>query len=214
MQQIVVEIVHLQLLQRIMIHFLGLIRCPVVAIKIGEFRGNEVFAALMAAEGDARTTLRLTLTIHGRRIEIVHAMFDGIVNLLVDHILIELIAIVHLRRQPHHAITQNRHFLLCLGVLAIGHLAYGRLHLVLIFLCCLTPGFIATLATCQRSSCCYCSCSNIFQERSARYILLFHNTSSLIRFYDAPRDPQHILPRRDATDKHTHRHHNRCRQPR
>ena len=107
MQQIVVDIVYLQLLQRVMIHLDGLLPLPVVAVKVGELRGNEILAPLMPAKGDACTLLRLTLTIDWRRIEIVHAMLDGIVYLTVDHLLIELAVVVHLCRKAHHAITQE-----------------------------------------------------------------------------------------------------------
>ena len=59
----------------------------------------------MATEGDTSTMLRLALTIDRRGVEVVHAVFNGVVNLLVDHILIKLIAVINFRRQTHHAIA-------------------------------------------------------------------------------------------------------------
>jgi hypothetical protein len=64
-QQVIVEIVHLQFLQRILIHLDGFLPLPIIAVEVGEFRGHEILAALMTAKGDTRTMLRLALTIDG-----------------------------------------------------------------------------------------------------------------------------------------------------
>ena len=105
MQQIVVDVIHLQLLHRVQVHLFRLLKRPEVVVEVGELRGYEILTALVATEGDTRTTLRLTLAIDRGGVEVVQAMLDGIVDLFIDHVLIELIAIVHLCRQAHHAIA-------------------------------------------------------------------------------------------------------------
>ena len=104
-QQIVVEIIHLQLLQGVMIHLLCFVESPIVVVKVRQLGSHEILTALMTTESNTRTAFRLTLTINRRSVEIVHTMLNGVVNLLVDHFLIKLITVVHLRRQAHHAIT-------------------------------------------------------------------------------------------------------------
>ena len=60
-------------------------------------------------------------------------MLDGVIDLLVDHLLVDLGVIVATEGlavgcgQTHHAVTQDGDFLMGLGVLAIGHLAHWRL---------------------------------------------------------------------------------------
>ena len=129
----------------------------------------------MTTEGNTRTVFRLALTIDRGGVDIVQAMLQSIVNLFVDHFLIELVRIIHLCRQAHHAITQDRHFFLGLGVLAVGHLTYGRFHLILIFLCGLFSGLVGILTTSHHSSRTHSPCSKHLQKRTARYIFLFHN---------------------------------------
>ena len=100
----------------------------------------------MTLQGNTCAALRLSLTIDGGGIEIIKTVLNGVVHLFVDHLLIELAVVVNFCRQAHHAITQDRYFLFGLGVLAVGHFAYGRLYLVFIFLCGLFACFVATLA--------------------------------------------------------------------
>ena len=163
---------YLQFLHRVLVHLDSLLPLPVVAVEIGEFRGHEELLALVMFQGDTCAALRLTLTIDGRGVEIVQAMLNGIVYLFVDHVLVKLIVIVGLCRQTHHAIPQNRHFLLGFWVLAVGHLTYGRFHLVLVFLSSLITGLVAALAACQCGGCGYASCSKNLQEVAPRYILI------------------------------------------
>ena len=60
-------------------------------------------------------------------------MLDGVINLLIDHLLVDLGVIVTAKGlavgggQAHHAISQDRHLLVRLGVLAVGHFAHRRL---------------------------------------------------------------------------------------
>ena len=104
-QQVVVQIVHLQFFHRVVVHLNSLLTAPVVAVEVRQLRGHKVLRALMAAQGDARAAFRLSLTIDGAGVEVVHAVFDGIVHLTIDHLLVKLVFIVHLRRQAHHAIA-------------------------------------------------------------------------------------------------------------
>ena len=55
-------------------------------------------------------------------------MFDGIIHLTVDHLLIVgSIVFLTLPRESHHAISKERHLIVGVGVDAIGHLVFGRL---------------------------------------------------------------------------------------
>ena len=46
-QQVIVEIVHLQFLQRVLIHLNGFLPLPIIAVEVGEFRGYEIFVTRM-----------------------------------------------------------------------------------------------------------------------------------------------------------------------
>ena len=173
MQQIIVDIIHLEFLHRVKIHPFRLLKRPVVVVKIREFRSHEILITLMAAQGNASATLRLSLTIDRRSIEIVQPMFDSIIHLFVDHLLIKLIAIIHLRRQAHHAISQQRHFLLSLGIHTICHLALWRLYLILVFLSGFVLRLVGFLTPHQRNGSTYTPRSQHLQEPTSRYILIF-----------------------------------------
>ena len=134
MQQIIVYIVRLQLLQRVLVHRDTCLMALRVWMEVRQLRGDEHFLAVVSLQGDTRALLRLSLTIDGRRVEVVDAMFDGIVHLTVNHVLVEVILVLCLRRQAHHAVSQQRHLVLIIGIRAIGHLAYRWLHLLLIFI--------------------------------------------------------------------------------
>ena len=133
MQQHVIDVIDLELLERVLEHLdtrsTGLCR----RIEIGEFGGDEILVAGVAAQGDARGTLAQTAAISGRCVKIVHAMLNGIVNLLIDHFLVNLSVIVAAEgftvgtRQAHHAVAQNRDFLFGLRVHTVGHLSNRRL---------------------------------------------------------------------------------------
>ena len=120
----------------------------------------------MTLQGDTCAAFRLSLTVNGGGIEIVQTVLDGVIHLFVDHILIELVVVVYLRRQAHHAIAQEGYFLFGLGVLAVGHLTYRRLHLILIFLCGLLAGLVTALAACQRRSSSHTTGSKHLQKRT------------------------------------------------
>ena len=67
----------------------------------------------MAAEGIAGEHLRLSAHVHRCRVEIVHAMLNGVI-----HQLVHLVLIV---RQTHHAEAEQRHLLAGAVLYAVGH---------------------------------------------------------------------------------------------
>ena len=163
-QQVVVDIVHLQLLHGVAVHLDGLLALMVLGIEVRELRGYEVLRALVAAQRDTRAAFRLSLTVDGTGVDIVQSVLQGVVNLTVNHLLVELLVIIGLRRQTHHAVAQQRHLLLGLRVHAVGHLTHRRLHLVFVFLGGLATGLVGLLATCQRGSRCHRPCAKQLQE--------------------------------------------------
>ena len=132
-QQVVVDVVDLQVLHRFPVHLDAGLAALRRRVEVGELRGHEIFLTLVATQRNARTGLRLALTVDGRRVEIVHAVLDGVVHLAVNHLLVVVVLVFGLRRQAHHAIAQQRHLVVTGGVVAVGHLAHGRLHLLLVF---------------------------------------------------------------------------------
>ena len=76
-------------------------------VEVRQLGGNEILRALVAAEGNACAAFRLSHAVDGTGVEVVHAMFDGVVYLPVDHILVELLVIIRLCRQAHHAVAQQ-----------------------------------------------------------------------------------------------------------
>ena len=175
MQQIIVEIVHLQLLHGVQVHLLGFLKRPEVAVEIRQFGGYEILAALMSAQGDTCTSLRLTLTIHRTCVEVVHTMFYGIVHLFVDHILVKIVLVFRLRRQAHHAITQYRYFVTRSLIRAIGHLPHGWLYLFLVIVYRL--GFTLRFATSHHSSGSHSTTTQYLEEIASVDILLIAHTS-------------------------------------
>src|SRR3712207_4695213 len=87
-EQIIVDVVDLKFLER------GLeeLHRSLVALRFGSevrhLRGHEILAPLVPMQGYARGVFRLSLAIGGRCIEIVYAMFDGIVYESVHHLLV------------------------------------------------------------------------------------------------------------------------------
>ena len=131
-QQVVVDVVYLQLFHRVVVHLDGAGAGLGLRTEVGELGGHEVAAARMAVQGDAGATLGETAGVGGGGVEIVHTVLDGIVHLLVDHLLVVFFLAGYLG-QTHHAVAQERHFLLGLGVHTVGHLAHRGLHLLLVF---------------------------------------------------------------------------------
>ena len=124
MQQVVVDMVHLQALERLVVHLCGLFKVPQIVPLVRHLRGHKVLVARVAAQGVAGKHLRAPAHIHRCRIEVVHPVSDGIVHQPVHFLLIV--------RQSHHAKAQQRDLFAGAVLHAIGHaVLYGFL---LIFL--------------------------------------------------------------------------------
>ena len=127
-EEVVVDVVDAEFLETVVIHLDAGLVAPVA--EVGHLGGDEPFVARMAAEGDACSLFGHAFEIHGGGIEVVDAVGDGIVDHLVDGLLVEfgvgVLAEVAaaLDGQTHHAETQERH-LLAVGVGTVGHLV-GR----------------------------------------------------------------------------------------
>ena len=99
MEQVVVDIVRAKPLERLAVHLHGLVEVPKVRPLVRHFRGDEELLSGMAGEGIAGKNLRLSSHVHRSRVEVVDAVFDGIVY--------EAVYLVLVIRQAHHAETQQ-----------------------------------------------------------------------------------------------------------
>ena len=110
-QQIVVDVVHLQALEGILVHFLRFLEALHVSALVRHLRCDVVRLARMTFQGDARHILRIAI---GRcRVEVVHTVLQRIVHHLV-HLLLA-------SGQAHHAKAQQRHLVARMVVYTIGH---------------------------------------------------------------------------------------------
>ena len=122
MQQIVVDIVHLQVLEGLPIH-----GYRVLAGMVGEVRqlgGDQEFFAGMTLQGDPGRFFRPALHVHGRRIEIVHSVSYGIVHQLVDRILVDHVPPAVGRRESrpaHTPVAEQRHAIALFVVGTVSH---------------------------------------------------------------------------------------------
>ena len=98
MQQIVVDIVHLQAFQRLLVHTLRVVEAPLTTVLVRHLGGNMVFISGIPAQRITRQHLRATAHIHRCRVEVVHTVSDGIVHQLVNILLTV--------RQTHHTEAQ------------------------------------------------------------------------------------------------------------
>ena len=119
-QQVVVYVVHLQALKRLLVHPLRLVEVPLVLPLVRHLRGYEVFVTWETAQRVTRQHLRLAAHIHRCRVEVVHAVFDGVIHQSV-HLLL-------LSGQAHHAEPQQRDLFTATVLYAVGHavLTYGH----------------------------------------------------------------------------------------
>ena len=113
MEQVVVDVIHLQLAQRAFVHLLRLLEAPETFILVGELRGDVVGLARVAAEGQTGGRLVLPATVDGRSVEVVDAVGQCVIDQLVHLFL--------LARQAHHAETQQRDLLPAAVLRAVGH---------------------------------------------------------------------------------------------
>ena len=122
-KQQVVEIIDLQLLERIAVHRQRSFPAPSRRSKVRQFGGNQIFVARMTAQRNARCAFRTPFTISGRRIEIVDAVRDGVIDQRIDHLLVDLlVAAVGNGRPAHTTVPQQRHAVARSRISAVGHL--------------------------------------------------------------------------------------------
>ncbi len=130
MEQVIIDVVYLQFLERLAIHLDAGLIGPIA--EVAHLGGNEPFLAWMTAEGDARGLLRHTLEVDRGGVEVVDTVLDGIVNHLIDEFLIEFGVGMFTQGaaafdgQSHHAESKEGD-LLTVGVGAHGHLVGGHL---------------------------------------------------------------------------------------
>ena len=117
-QQIVIQIIRLQVAKRPPVHLLRILEypsgrhSPPCHTVIGHLRGDEHLLARMAFEGDTRRFFGKALYVDGGRVEIVDPVGDGIIDQLVDGLLVDRVAVGRRRLQQgpaHAAVAQQRH---------------------------------------------------------------------------------------------------------
>ena len=126
-QQIVVDIVDLQIFERIVIHLHACLERLRLGREVREFGGNYVIAAFVSAQCYTHRLLRESLAIARRCVEIVHAVSQSIVDEAIDFLLVEMVFALFLQflvdfGQTHHAVAQKRHLGVGIGHISIGHL--------------------------------------------------------------------------------------------
>jgi len=110
-KQQVVDVVGLKLFQRVLKHGLGSLTTPCGRTEVRQLGGDVVRVARMPRKGDARRAFRKAFAIGRRCVKVVDAVFEGIVHLLVDHLLVDAsIGVVAegaaaFHRQAHHAVA-------------------------------------------------------------------------------------------------------------
>ena len=106
-QQVVVYVVDLQLFHRVVVHFDTSLTRLSLWREVRELRGYKVLAALVARECDAGAMLRESAAVGRAGIEVVQPVFNGVVHLLVNHLLVVLALLGTWKGgQTHHAIAQ------------------------------------------------------------------------------------------------------------
>ena len=108
-EQVVVYVVDLQLLHRVVVHLDTSLTRLCLWREVRELRCNEILAALVARECDASATLRESAAVGRTGIEVVQPVFNGVVHLLVNHLLVEVgvLALLGIGKggQTHHPIS-------------------------------------------------------------------------------------------------------------
>ena len=169
-QQVVVDVVCLQFFERILKHVDALPAAPSSFVEVGELRGDVVRISGVSGEGYAGGFFAVAATVGRRRVKVVHAVGQCVVHQAVDRLLINLSIL--LVGQSHHAVAQERYFVACGGVLAVGHLVSpGFLQLAVVILdgACFGLG----LAPCEGGGHAGGSCAEEFQE-VASFDMLAH----------------------------------------
>ena len=114
-QQVVVDVVGLQALQRLVVEPFRLLQAPEALVLVRHLGGHEDFLAVVPAQGLAHQFLGASAHVHRRRVEIVDTVLDGI----IDHA-VHLLLVV---RQAHHAEAQQRDLFTRSVLHTVGHSA-------------------------------------------------------------------------------------------
>ena len=90
-QKIVVDVVRAEKPQRVLEHLLARLQRILLRREIGELRRDDVVAARVAAcrEGTTEPFLGLAPAVGGRRVEVRHAVVEQILDLRVEHFLVD-----------------------------------------------------------------------------------------------------------------------------
>ena len=120
-EEVVVEVVCLELLERIVVHLDGCLGGPVS--KVGKLGGNVVAFPWMAAQGNSGGLFALALQVCGRSVEVIDSVGDGVVHHLVHGFLVyDVLAIVVFYHRPAHtAEAKGAHTVSVCGILTDEH---------------------------------------------------------------------------------------------
>ena len=122
MEEVVVEIIGLELLEGVPVHPEGGLHRLVS--EVGKLRRDEVLLPRMTTQGDARGFFRLPLQVGGGGVEVIDAVFDGIVHHLVHGFLVDdVFPVGVLDHGPAHAAEAQEGYLVpAHGILPVDHL--------------------------------------------------------------------------------------------
>ena len=130
-EKIEVDVVGPECLERVLKHRLAFLDRILLRREVGELRRDKVAAARMARQRLAHHALGLAATVGGGRVEVVYAMFQREIYMLVHGLLVDcggryalgpgVGVLAVFRRQTHRAVAQERNPV-PLQVFARGHL--------------------------------------------------------------------------------------------
>ena len=124
MKEVVVDVIRPQALQRVLEHLLALVEWILLRREVREFRRDKIVAARIAAprKGLAHASFRFAPAVRRGCVEVVDTVVEQILDLFVQHLLVDagagvagLYPVVRVsavnRRQAHRAVAEQRHFL-------------------------------------------------------------------------------------------------------
>ena len=122
MQKHVVDVVHLQFLERVFVHLQGFFATPLVLLQVRNLGCNVPLVTRMAIQGNTGHTLAITVAIHRSRIEIVHTMLNGIIHQSVYTFLVYFACFLVDHTEPTQAsVSQQRYLIAGSRSGAVGH---------------------------------------------------------------------------------------------
>ena len=122
-EEIIVDIIHLKILQGIAIHFYRLLEIRNTWVR--HLGCNEELVTWMTFESNTHSRFRLTLQIYRSRIEEVHPMLNRIVYQFIHLFLVDNIFtfFVLLHRPAHTSVAKKRYLIAGIRIDTIGHFA-------------------------------------------------------------------------------------------